>query len=54
MLQSFLKLVFNANFEFTMENNLLGSTELGFKQNDSCSNQLISITHPNPVFLDRI
>ena len=45
MLQNFEKLVFDAMFEFLIENNLLSSTQSGFKPSDSCVNQLISITH---------
>ena len=39
------KLAFDAIFEFMIENNLLSSTQSGFKPNDSCGNQLISIAH---------
>ena len=39
------KSIFDANFEYMVENNLLSSTQPGFKPNDSCNNQLISITH---------
>ena len=40
----FEKLVFDAIFEILIENNLLNSTQSGFKPNDFCVNQLISIT----------
>ena len=43
--KDFGKLVFDAIFEFMIENNLLSSTQSGFKPNDSCVHQLISITH---------
>ena len=39
------KSIFDANFEYMVENNLLSSTQPGFKPNYSCNNQLISITH---------
>ena len=38
------KLVFDAIFEFVIENNRLSGIKSGFKPNDSCVNQLISIT----------
>ena len=38
------KLVFDAIFEFQIENNLLSSTQSGFKSNNPCVNQLISVT----------
>ena len=38
------KLVFDAIFEFVIENNRLSVIKSGFKPNDSCVNQLISIT----------
>ena len=41
----FKKLVFDAIFEFMIENNLLSSTQSGVKPNDSCVDQLFSITH---------
>ena len=40
----FEKLVFYAISEFMMENNLLNRTQSGFKPNDPCINQPISIT----------
>ena len=33
-----------------MQNNLLNSCQSGFKPNDSCINQLISVTHIYCVF----
>ena len=39
------KSIFDANFEYMVENSLLSSTQSGFKPNESCNNQLISITH---------
>ena len=41
----FEKLVFDAIFKFMIVNNLLSSTQSGFKSDDSCVNQVISITH---------
>ena len=41
----FEKLDCDAIFDFMIENNLLSSTQSGVKPNNSCSNQLISITH---------
>ena len=41
----FKKLVFDASFECMIESNLLSCIWPGFKPNDSCINQLISITH---------
>ena len=43
--KDFEELVFDAIFEFVIENNLLRSTQKRFKPNDFCVNQLISITH---------
>ena len=40
----FEKLVFDAIFEILIENDLLNSTQSGFKPNNFCVNQLISIT----------
>ena len=43
--KAFAKLVFVATFEYMVEKNILSRTQSGFKPNDSCINQLISITH---------
>ena len=32
-------------YEFFTENNLISPNQLGFKQDDSCINQLLYITH---------
>ena len=41
----FEKVIFDSIFNFMIQNNLLKSCQSGFKPNDSCINQLISITH---------
>ena len=41
----FEKLVFDSIFYFMIQSNLLNSCQSGFWPNDSCVNQLISITH---------
>ena len=41
----FERLIYNKMREFLNENNLLSSNQLGFKQRNSCINQLISIIH---------
>ena len=38
------RLLYNAMFEFFTENNLISDNQPGFKQGDSCINQLLSIT----------
>ena len=38
------RLIFNEMFRFLIENNLIYSNQSGFKQGDSCINQLLSIT----------
>ena len=35
----------NNMYEFFTENNLISPNQLGFKQDDSCINQLLYITH---------
>ena len=44
-LKVYEKSIFDATIEYIVENNFLSSTQPGFKPNDSCNNQLISITH---------
>ena len=39
------RLMFNEMFEFFIENKLISASQSGFKQGDSCINQLLSITH---------
>ena len=41
----FEKVIFDSIFNFMIQNNLLNSCQSGFRPNDSCINQLISITH---------
>ena len=38
------KILFNNLFNFFLENNLITQKQSGFKPNDSCINQLLSIT----------
>ena len=38
-------LIFNEMFSFLIENNLISSNQFGFKPEDSCIKQLLSITH---------
>ena len=39
------RLLFNEMFNFFIENKLISSNQSGFKPDDSCINQLLSITH---------
>ena len=41
----FEHLINNSLFEYFIENNLISPNQSGFKPGDSCTNQLISITH---------
>ena len=41
----FERLIYNEMYSFFIENDLISSNESGFKQGDSCINQLLSITH---------
>ena len=41
----FDRLIFNPVFEFLEENKLLSPSQSGFRTNDSCENQLLSIAH---------
>ena len=43
----FEKLLFNALYSFFEDHKLLNLCQSGFKKNDSCINQLVSITHEN-------
>ena len=38
-------LIYNSLFEYFIENDLISPNQSGFKPADSCTNQLISITH---------
>ena len=41
----FERLIYNSLFEYFIENDLISPNQSGFKPGDSCTNQLISITH---------
>ena len=41
----FERLICNSLFEYFIENDLISSKQSGFKPGDSCTTQLISITH---------
>ena len=41
----FERLIYNSLFEYFIENDLISPYQSGFKPGDSCTNQLISITH---------
>ena len=41
----FQRLIYNSLFEYFIENDLISANQSGFKPGDSCTNQLISITH---------
>ena len=41
----FEKIIFNRIYNFLLEGNLLNPNQSGFRQSDSCVNQLIAITH---------
>ena len=41
----FEHLIYNSLFEYFIENDLISPNQSGFKPGDSCTNQLISITH---------
>ena len=43
--ETFKKLIFDSIRRFMIQNNLLNSFQSGFRPNDSCNNQLISLTH---------
>ena len=43
--ENFEKLIFNSIFNIMIQINLLDSYQSSFRPNDSCVNQLISITH---------
>ena len=43
--KNFEKLIFDSIYSFVIHNKLLNSYQSGFRPNDSCINQLISITH---------
>ena len=41
----FERLIYNSLFEYFIQNDLISPYQSGFKPDDSCTNQLISITH---------
>ena len=41
----FERIIYNAIFEYLIENNLITENQSSFKPGDSCINQLLSITH---------
>ena len=41
----FESLIYNEMYSFSIGNDLISSNQSGFKQRDSCINQLLSITH---------
>ena len=41
----FKRLLYDRIFEFFIENNLISENQSGFKPDDSCINQIVSITH---------
>ena len=41
----FEPLIYNSLFEYFIENDLVSPKQSGFKPGDSCTNQIISITH---------
>ena len=41
----FERLIYNSLFEYFIQNDLISPYQSGFKPGDSCTNQLISITH---------
>ena len=43
--KTFEKLIFNALYSFFEDYKLLNQCQSGFKKNDSCISQLVSITH---------
>ena len=49
----FERLIYNEMHSFFIENDLISPSQSGFKQGDSCVNQLLSITHDIYQFLDQ-
>ena len=43
----FERLIYNEMYSFFIENDLVSSNQSGFKQEDSCINQFLPITHDN-------
>ena len=49
----FERLIYNEMYPFFIENDLISSNELGFKQGSSCINQLLLRTHDIHQSLDQ-
>ena len=49
----FERLIYNEMYSFFIENDLISSNQSGFKQGDSCINQLLSLTHDIYQSLDQ-
>jgi len=49
----FERLIYKEMYSFFIENNLISQNQSGFKQGDSCTNQLVSITHDIYKSLDQ-
>ena len=49
----FERLIYNEMYSFFIENDLISSNQSGFKQGDSCINQLLSITRDIYRYLDQ-
>ena len=49
----FERLIYNEMYSFFIENDLISANQSGFKQGDSCINQLLSITHEIYQSLDQ-
>ena len=52
--KKFERLIFNVMFRFLNKNNLISSNQSGFKKEDSCINQLVSITHEICLLMTRL
>ena len=50
----FEHLIYNEMYSFFIKNDLISSNQSGFKQGDSCINQLLSITHDIYQSLDQV
>ena len=48
----FERILYNDKYEFFIESNLISLNWSGFKPGDSCTNQLLSITHEIYKFFD--
>ena len=46
--------IYNEMYSFFIESDLISSNQSGFKQGDSCINQLLSIAHDIYQSLDRV